>query len=69
MPIYIYTCKKCNRTMEVCQKITDPILIKHSDMTEGHIGLKDICNGDVKKTIQTPSIHFKGLGWTPKHFK
>jgi predicted nucleic acid-binding Zn ribbon protein len=55
--------------MEVCQKITDPILIKHSDMTEGHIGLKDICNGDVKKTIQTPSIHFKGLGWTPKHFK
>jgi len=69
MPIYTYECNKCKRTFDVIQGIKDKTLEKHSDCTEGHSGLPEVCEGDIKRIIQTPTIIFKGKGWTPKKFK
>ena len=70
MPVYIYECKKCRRTFEVLQGIKDEKLVKHSDCTEGHQGLPDICDGEIKRLISdNVNISFKGKGWTKKFFK
>ena len=66
MPIYVYECSKCKRQFEVRQKITDPVMKVHSDVTEGHQKLKEICKGEIHRVIQPVGIVFKGKGWTPK---
>ena len=52
MPIYEYTCKKCNKHFEVMQKITDESLTTCSD-----------CKGRLKKMISNTSFVLKGTGW------
>lgn len=69
MPIYIYECDKCKKVMEVMQRITDPVMILHSDLTEGHSGEKEICVGNIKRIIQTPILKFNGKGWTRRFFR
>ena len=70
MPIYTYECKKCKRSFDVLQRITDDKLVKHSDCTEGHQGLPDVCDGDIVRLISiSVSISFKGKGWTKRFFK
>jgi predicted nucleic acid-binding Zn ribbon protein len=67
MPIYVYYCEECKRTMEVKQKITDPVLQYHGDMTEGHLYLEEPCDGKVKRIIQLVNVKVKS--GTPKFFK
>lgn len=52
MPIYEYTCEKCNKHFEVMQKITDKSLTTCSD-----------CKGRLKKMISSTSFVLKGTGW------
>ena len=68
MPVYVYECTKCKRKFEVVQGIKDATLTKHSDCTEGHIGLPDVCDGGIKRILQSPNLQFNGKG-TPKFFE
>jgi putative FmdB family regulatory protein len=52
MPIYEYECKKCGKTFEVLQKMSDKPLKKH----EG-------CGGSLTKLISAAGFQFKGTGW------
>jgi len=52
MPIYEYECKKCGKTIEVIQKMSDKPLKKH----EG-------CGGALTKLISAAGFQFKGTGW------
>jgi putative FmdB family regulatory protein len=52
MPIYEYECKKCGKTIEVIQKMSDKPLKKH----EG-------CGGTLTKLISAAGFQFKGTGW------
>ncbi len=52
MPIYEYHCAKCDRTIEVIQKMSDKPLKKH----EG-------CGGTLTKLISAAGFQFKGTGW------
>lgn len=52
MPIYEYTCQKCNAHIEVLQKISDKPLKRHAE-----------CGGKLVKEWSQPSIQFKGSGW------
>jgi predicted nucleic acid-binding Zn ribbon protein len=70
MPIYTYKCDKCKRTFDVLHPI-DKIgkIVNHSDITEGHQGLPERCDGKINQLIVAPGIIFKGKGFTPKFFK
>lgn len=57
--IYTYYCEKCKRTFDVRHSI-DFIPIIHSDITEGHENLSDICDGKIKKVIQPVNFILKG---------
>lgn len=52
MPIYEYKCKKCNRTYELLQGITEP---------EADSCIH--CGGPAGKLISLSSFHLKGSGW------
>ena len=52
MPIYEYSCSKCDSVIERIQKFSDPLLKKH----EG-------CGGTLTKLISQSSFHLKGSGW------
>ena len=52
MPIYEYTCEKCNKHFEIMQKITDESLTTCTD-----------CTGQLKKMISSTSFVLKGTGW------
>src|SRR5262250_3331008 len=52
MPIYEYECKKCGKTFEVIQKMSDKPLKKH----EG-------CGGALTKLVSAAGFQFKGTGW------
>ena len=52
MPIYEYSCQKCEKTIEVIQKMSDPEL----DIHEG-------CGGSLTKLISAAGFQFKGTGW------
>ena len=52
MPIYEYSCKKCGKTIEVIQKMSDPELKKHQG-----------CGGTLTKLISAAGFQFKGTGW------
>jgi putative FmdB family regulatory protein len=69
MPVYVYECEKCGRIFNVIQNINDKSLEKHSDCTEGHKDLKEVCEGKIKRIIQSVNLSFKGKGWTPKFFR
>ena len=52
MPIYEYTCRKCNAHVEVMQKISDKPLGRHSG-----------CGGRLEKEWSRTGFQFKGTGW------
>jgi len=52
MPIYEYECKKCGKTIEVIQKMSDKPLKKH-----------EACGGALTKLISAAGFQFKGTGW------
>ena len=48
MPIYEYSCNRCEETFEVIQKMSDPELKKH----EG-------CGGTLTKLLSIPAVQVK----------
>jgi putative FmdB family regulatory protein len=52
MPIYEYECRKCGKTIEVIQKMSDKPLKKHQG-----------CGGTLTKLISAAGFQFKGSGW------
>jgi putative FmdB family regulatory protein len=52
MPIYEYTCRKCNAHVEVMQKISDKPLARHAK-----------CGGKLEKEWSRTGFQFKGTGW------
>lgn len=52
MPIYEYACEKCEKQMEVIQKITEAPLTVCPE-----------CKGRLKKMISNTSFVLKGTGW------
>jgi putative FmdB family regulatory protein len=52
MPIYEYYCKKCDKTFEHFQKISDPVKTECK-----------VCSGKLKKLVSLSSFHLKGSGW------
>jgi putative FmdB family regulatory protein len=52
MPIYEYACEKCDKHLEIIQKITsDPLTICPD------------CKGQLRKMISNTSFVLKGTGW------
>lgn len=58
MPIYEYKCTKCDRVIEVMQKITDEPLQKCP-----------YCKGKLRRLISLNSFHLKGSGWYATDYK
>lgn len=52
MPIYEYTCHKCNAQIEVIQKLSDKPLARHAG-----------CGGKLEKEWSRTGFQFKGTGW------
>ena len=52
MPIYEYTCRKCNAHVEVMQKISDRPLGRHAG-----------CGGRLEREWSRTGFQFKGSGW------
>ena len=52
MPIYEYSCKKCEETFEIFQKITEKPKSKCPQ-----------CRGKLEKLISRSAFHLKGAGW------
>jgi len=52
MPIYEYACEKCDKHMEVIQKITEAPMTVCPD-----------CKGQLRKMISNTSFVLKGTGW------
>ncbi len=52
MPLYEYKCSKCQKKIEIIQKVGDPAPTKCP-----------FCGGSLKKLISIPAIQFKGSGW------
>ena len=52
MPIYEYTCRKCNAHIEIMQKISDKPLARHAK-----------CGGRLEKEWSRTGFQFKGTGW------
>src|ERR1700757_3388500 len=52
MPLYEYRCSKCDKTIEVIRKFSDPPLIEH----EG-------CGGTLEQLLSAPAFQLKGTGW------
>lgn len=54
MPRYDYKCKKCG-VIEIEHKMNEKVKICPK------------CGEKIEKLINSPSISFKGEGWTPKY--
>lgn len=52
MPIYEYVCEKCDKQMEIMQKIT-----------EAPLTVCPNCKGRLRKMISNTSFVLKGTGW------
>lgn len=52
MPIYEYSCRKCNAHIEVMQKVSDKPLARHEK-----------CGGKLEKEWSRTGFQFKGTGW------
>jgi len=52
MPIYEYSCRKCGKTIEAIQKMSDKPLKTHAG-----------CGGKLTKLISAAGFQFKGTGW------
>lgn len=59
MPIYDYECSECSHTLEVLQKISDPLLTDCPECGEPAL----------KKQVSAPSFRLAGGGWYETDFK
>ena len=59
MPIYEYQCSECSHTLEVIQKLSDPVLTECPAC--GRPALK--------KLVSAPSFRLSGGGWYETDFK
>ncbi len=57
MPIYVYHCKKCDKTHEIIQRMSDKPIEKCE------------CGGDMEKMITSATPHFKGSGFYETEYK
>jgi putative FmdB family regulatory protein len=58
MPIYVYRCWGCKATWEATMRVDAPLP-----------GCPICDKGPVEKQPTAPAVHFKGSGFTPKHYK
>lgn len=52
MPLYEYHCSKCDKTIEVMRKFSDPPLTEHEE-----------CGGTLERLLSAPAFQLKGTGW------
>jgi putative FmdB family regulatory protein len=52
MPIYEYQCRKCGKSFEIVQRVSEPDLKSCK-----------FCKGPVKRLMSVTSFHLKGSGW------
>jgi len=52
MPLYEYHCSKCDKTIEVMRKFSDPPLTEHEE-----------CGGTLERLLSAPAFQLKGSGW------
>jgi len=52
MPLYEYSCEKCEKSFELIRNI--------SDKTQVHC---PVCDAVCRKNVSTPSFQLKGSGW------
>src|SRR3989442_14166360 len=52
MPTYEYECRKCRRTFEIRQRISEPALT-----------VCDVCGGEVRRLLSAAPFILKGGGW------
>lgn len=64
MPFYTYRCNKCQKTIEVSQKITEDHFRIHSEAE-----IESDCNGSVSRQIHSPLIKFNGSGFYETDYK
>ena len=59
MPIYGYSCKSCEHSLDALQKINDPKLVDCPECGEPSL----------KKMLSAPKFRLKGKGWYETDFK
>jgi putative FmdB family regulatory protein len=52
MPLYEYHCSKCDKTIEVIRRFSDPPLTEHEE-----------CGGTLERLLSAPAFQLKGTGW------
>lgn len=66
MPQYVYECTECKRELEINHSIKEDARERQMHIKRGGNG--EACNGKLKRLIVGVSVHFRGSGWTPKHY-
>jgi len=64
MPIYTYECKKCQKIIEVSQRMIEAPFRVHSEADSG-----SKCNGEVRRLLHAPALQFKGTGFYETDYK
>ena len=59
MPIYGYTCDKCEHTFDALQKMSDPKLVDCPECGKASL----------RKLLSAPKFRLKGAGWYETDFK
>jgi putative FmdB family regulatory protein len=59
MPIYAYTCKSCEHTLDALQKIADEPLVDCPECGQP----------ELKRLLSAPRFRLKGSGWYETDFK
>ena len=59
MPIYGYSCKSCDHSFDVLQKMSEPRLLDCPECGEASL----------KKQLSAPKFRLKGAGWYETDFK
>ena len=59
MPIYEYQCGQCGHSLEIIQKLSDPVLTECPQCRQGAL----------RKLVSAPSFRLKGGGWYETDFK
>ena len=62
MPLYTYECPRCRSRVDIIRSL--------SDRDELPLCVEPGCEGTVEmeRMMAAPAAHFKGTGWTPKHY-
>lgn len=58
MPIYEYQCDRCDKVLEIWQKITEDALTECPE-----------CGGPIERLMSASAFHLKGSGWYKTDYK